>query len=220
MTKDCPKCNTQHNKSGIFCSRKCSNSRIQTLEANNSRRDKLRKLDYKVCPICQEKFLRQSRKNFMKTCSKKCGSVLGKLTRNKKIQTGVVYKKMGGLRERSGRGKSGWYKGFFLYSSYELAFVIYCLDHDIHVQKCPYTYEYQWNNKTLKYYPDFIIDDDIIEIKGYRTKQVDAKIASVNDRNIKVYYKENLEEVFKYVEQKYKISRLRFYELYETKNIY
>ena len=31
--KNCPKCKTEHNKSGMFCSRKCANSRVFTEES-------------------------------------------------------------------------------------------------------------------------------------------------------------------------------------------
>ena len=30
--KECPKCNNQHTKDGTFCSRKCANSRIHSIE--------------------------------------------------------------------------------------------------------------------------------------------------------------------------------------------
>ena len=36
--KLCPRCNNEHAKEGRFCSRSCANSRIQTEEANNKRR--------------------------------------------------------------------------------------------------------------------------------------------------------------------------------------
>ena len=41
----------------------------------------------------------------------------------------------GGYRQGSGRGKKGWYKGFFCDSSWELAYVIYCLDHNIDIKR-------------------------------------------------------------------------------------
>ena len=39
--KICPKCNTQHEKPGIFCSRSCANSRTWTPEINAARSSKL-----------------------------------------------------------------------------------------------------------------------------------------------------------------------------------
>ena len=41
--KSCPKCNTQHDKPGIFCSRKCANSRTWTDEAKQAKSIALKK---------------------------------------------------------------------------------------------------------------------------------------------------------------------------------
>ena len=37
MLKVCPKCNTEHNKPGLYCSRSCANSRAFTAEAKNKK---------------------------------------------------------------------------------------------------------------------------------------------------------------------------------------
>lgn len=39
--KICSKCNTLHDKNGIYCSRACANSRVQTTESNQKRSEKL-----------------------------------------------------------------------------------------------------------------------------------------------------------------------------------
>jgi len=36
--KICPKCNIEHNKNGIFCSRSCANTRVFTTESNEKKR--------------------------------------------------------------------------------------------------------------------------------------------------------------------------------------
>jgi len=41
--KSCPKCNVQHNKSGIFCTRKCANSRSWSSEARQAKSVALKK---------------------------------------------------------------------------------------------------------------------------------------------------------------------------------
>lgn len=41
--KVCPKCGTQHDKSGIYCSRKCANSRSFSAESNKKRSDTVKK---------------------------------------------------------------------------------------------------------------------------------------------------------------------------------
>lgn len=39
--KQCPKCNKEHNNSGLYCSRSCANSRVWSKEINESRSAKL-----------------------------------------------------------------------------------------------------------------------------------------------------------------------------------
>lgn len=105
--------------------------------------------------------------------------------------------------DKTGRGKKGWYKGFFCASTYELAFVIYCLDHNIPIKKFTEYYSYEYQGKQHKYYPDFIIHDTICEIKGFWTELVDVKTSSVTDRPIKVLYRKDLREVFDYIKATY-----------------
>ena len=44
--------------------------------------------------------------------------------------------KSGGYRMNSGRGKKGWYKGIFCDSSWELAFLVYHLEHNLYIERC------------------------------------------------------------------------------------
>lgn len=118
---------------------------------------------------------------------------------------------------KTGRGKKGWYKGFFCSSTYELAFIIYCLDKGIQVKKCSYVYDYEYEGKKHKYYPDFIVNNTIIEIKGFYTDKVRVKTESVKDRPIVVLYKKDLIEVFEYIESTYnKVVDKNIHELYEN----
>lgn len=120
----------------------------------------------------------------------------------------------GGLRKNSGRSKKGYYKNIYCRSTYELVYVIYNIDHNIKFKPCSKVFEYTYQNKTHKYYPDFeLADGTIIEIKGYATEQTLAKISSVKDFPIKVLYKDDLEYAFKYVKDNYKYNKLE--DLYE-----
>ena len=117
----------------------------------------------------------------------------------------------------TGRGKKGWYKGIFCSSTYELAFLIYCFDHNIDVKRYDGFYIYSYGGKTRRYYPDFIINNTLVEIKGYYTPQVEAKTLSVTDRPIKVLYRKDLDEVFNYIFDTYgKIVDKNIHELYEN----
>lgn len=120
---------------------------------------------------------------------------------------------------KTGRGKKGWYKGFYCSSTYELAFIIYCLDNNIPVKKYKGYYLYEYKNKTHRYYPDFIINDTIVEIKGFWTEQVEAKTQSVKDKHIMVLYKKDMKDVFDYIKEKYdKIVDKNIEDLYECRS--
>ena len=120
----------------------------------------------------------------------------------------------GGLRKGSGRGKKGWYKGFFCDSTYELVYVIYNLDHNIKFTRCSRTYFYNLDGTAHKYYPDFELEDgSIVEIKGYHTATVDLKLSSVTDRPIQVFYEKDLKYAFDWVKEHYEYKDLS--DLYE-----
>ena len=51
-------------------------------------------------------------------------------------------------------------------SSWELYYYIYCKDHNINIKRSQDRLSYEFNNKTYYYEPDFIINNEYIEIKG------------------------------------------------------
>lgn len=225
MIVNCPKCGSEFDNYSKwcvkqFCSRKCANSRgPMDNEAKQLRREyalknpkgsilyaslpkyNLRNGTYYRCSVCNVEFYSNKSRGNRKFCSAEC--------RNKNS---------GGLRIRSGIGKLGWYKGFYLRSTYELAFVIYCLDHNIDIKpfKGYFTYFDHIKNKNRKYYPDFIIGNEIVEIKGYKTYVDELKRNSVN-QPIKFLYKEDLIKEFSYVENKTVLKIKDLYQLYESK---
>lgn len=120
----------------------------------------------------------------------------------------------GGLRPKSGRGKKGWYKGYFCDSTYELVYVIYNIDHDIKFKRCHKYYEYFYLGEKHKYYPDFELENGtLVEIKGYKNGQTSAKLKSVNDVNIMLLTRDELVYAFDYVKNSYKYESLE--DLYE-----
>lgn len=116
----------------------------------------------------------------------------------------------GGYRQGSGRGKKGWYKGFFCDSSWELAYVIYCLDHGIDIKRNTEKRTYEYKGKIKNYIPDFIVEGEIVEIKGFKTEEWLAKLNSNPD--VKVLYEKDLQPVLDYVIMQYS---KKFIELYE-----
>lgn len=116
----------------------------------------------------------------------------------------------GGLREGSGRGKKGWYKGFYCRSSWELAFLVYHLDNKLNIKPCTEVRTYTFDNKIKKYYPDFDVDEIIYEIKGYKTKQWLAKKSANPD--IIVLYEEEIKSYIRYATSKYGKEFTSLYE--------
>jgi len=139
-----------------------------------------------------------------------------KLEVERRLKISLTAKKnkiSGGLRKGSGRGKKGWYKGFWCDSSWELAYVIYCLDHNIKFSRNNKKFEYIWEKEVHHYTPDFIMEDGLyIEIKGYLTKQVEEKIRQFN-YPIEIIDKNKIIKYVDYVKDKYGKD---FIELYEN----
>lgn len=213
-----PKKETENN---IFCSKSCSISfknknsshsqetknklRIASIK-NNSKVNLIPNTNqiknlfvYKPCPKCGQFFETQSGSKERKYCSNKCR-----------------YSTYGGYRKNSGRSKSGYYNNIWCDSTYELAFVIWHLDHNIPFNRCTKSFEYTYNNTIHTYYPDFIKDGIIIEIKGYHSKSVDAKTNSVISQGyqIKVLYYNDIKHMIEYCKNKYNVDDLK--KLYDN----
>ena len=121
--------------------------------------------------------------------------------------------KTGGYRVLSGdkKHKSGKYNGIYFDSSWELAFYIYHIDHNMNISRCKEIRYYVLNDKIRKYHPDFVTDDGIIEIKGYITNNTKEKIEQNPD--ILVLYKKDMELYLNYMINKYgKTFWDKFYE--------
>lgn len=88
------------------------------------------------------------------------------------------------------------------------------MDNSIEFKRCERVYTYTYNGKQHRYYPDFeLADGTLIEIKGYHTKRVDAKTASVTDRSINVLYEKDLAYAFDWVRAHYQFKDIS--DLYE-----
>lgn len=121
---------------------------------------------------------------------------------------------IGGYRKGSGRSKSGYYKGIYCGSTYELCWVIYNLDHKIEFTRFPGKLE----KDGIVYYPDFLLSDGktIVETKGYEKQDsVDKKtnVAESFGYTVKVLREVDLQYAFLYVHETYKTKK--FYELYD-----
>lgn len=122
----------------------------------------------------------------------------------------------GGYRIGSGYGKKGWYKGYYCDSSWELAFVMYNLDHGILFERNTKKFSYIFNNKKHYYIPDWIIDNKFIEIKGYWSKQWQAKLDQFpNSLSLKIISKKDIVPYIEYAENKYGKNFISQYDNYK-----
>lgn len=169
----------------------------------------------KLCNICGKPISFERRKN--KTCSMACTIEQVKLSKQK---NGTVFVENG-----QGRSRSGYWKGFFCNSTYELIYYIYMSEHGHKIERNQKVYEYEWNGKKRSYYPDFRVDGKLVEIKGYWTPQVKAKIDAVKDEEISVLYYKDLEPMMNWVDSKYNTKHWKtdnnYWKLYDnSKPIY
>lgn len=119
--------------------------------------------------------------------------------------------KLGGYRKGSGRGKRGEYKGIWCDSTWELAFLIYHLDHNIPIRRCTDIRTYTFEGKEYKYFPDFIVrDSEVVEIKGFVTPRWKSK--EIQNPDIRVLYGKDIQPYLEYVHDKYTFDLESMYE--------
>ena len=214
IVKECPKCKEtfkviateseiRRNKVRVFCSRKCSNGRIHSEQT----KEKMSLASTGIVPY--NKGIKKIKKF---TCIK-CGKegIIKKYNNKQKYHSECWRLSSGGIRHGSSRGKSGWYKGYWCDSSYELAYLIYNLDNSILIERNKNGFEYTHNDEKHLFYPDFIIDGKYIEIKNYKSELTDSKISQF-PYDIEIYYKEEMKPFIEYVKNKYGKDFIRLYE--------
>ena len=201
----CGKVMTTFYGSGKFCSRACANSRTHSEDTKSKiagTQAKLMRQQYeavpKKCTVCDGNIPYEKRHR--QTCSKACYRAL--------VALKAKANGLGGLTNGCGTySKHGKYKGIKCDSTYELVFLIYCLDHNIPIIRNTKYFIYTFNNKERKYYPDFYLPDAnlYVELKGFKDTKVDIKLQSVKDsgNNISIYFKQDLLPCFEYVGNTY-----------------
>lgn len=139
------------------------------------------------------------------------------LERKKKISESMKKNPLsGGLRKGSGRGKKGWYKGYWCDSSWELAWVIYNIENGIKFERNHLGFEYEYKNQKRKYHPDFIVSNTFYEIKGRRSfekmdEENKEKIRQFKN-NLVILYEKQMKPYLNYVIDKYGKDFIHLYE--------
>ena len=223
----CGKVMTEKFRSGRFCSISCANKRTHSNETKNKiglslkgskrcieqlnlRKERNIEKYYKspkVCNYCGKQLSFEQRN--LKYCSDECrenGTAESSFNKLHRIDTSKHWR---------GNFKWGTYMGFWCDSSWELAFVMYCLDNGINIIQNHDFFNYQYNGKTHKYTPDFIVDGTYVEIKGYFTdKDREKLIQFPKDKTIKLITNEDAKKYINYAKLTYGV---RYFELYDEK---
>lgn len=207
--------------SGRFCNRHCAtiygNTHRPKRSAESKKKTSISVKNSIKCQIAAER----SRKIYhCKQCNKEffisdIRDISGRLYCSKECKHKYLSEHTGGYREGSGRGKQGWYKGIHCDSSWELAYLVYHLDHNLYIERCKEKRQYVWNNKQHTYYPDFITNDGIIEIKGYSTDQWKSK--EEQNPDVIVLYKDDMKLYLDYVINTYGTDFIKLYDGYNPK---
>lgn len=193
--------------SGRFCSLKCArgfSTKLKRLEINkkvsetvNKKYIEIRSKKPKKCIVCGKAFYGKT-----KCCGKDCVTN----SRRKNFEQYAVR----GYNEKAGARYVGWYNEIYCNSSWELAYILYCEEKGLKPVRCKEFFEYEFEGKKYKYYPDFILDGVYIEIKGIvRAKDI-AKWRYF-PKTLIVHGEKVLLPIIKYIKKKY---GKEFYKLF------
>jgi hypothetical protein len=205
----CPECNKEYSKKGI-----CTHIfRMHTEEGKNIKLNHDPNIGYKNgTRQAWNKGKKSSKETKQKISKANKGK---KYTEEQKKYLSECMKKsnkVGGYRKGSGHGKHGYYKGYWCDSSWELAFVIYNLDHNISFIRNTQGFNYEFNDEIFKYYPDFIMEDgSYIEIKGYEDNKAKAKHSQFKYK-LKVLYSKEIQMYLDYAIKTYGKDFIKLYE--------
>jgi hypothetical protein len=206
-------------KDKYYCSKSCSNSRLWSEEKRKKlsetckNSEKVKKANLTIGNNARLK--RGEQKKLLPSiyCLHCKNIIENPKSGNRKYHKECWLKCSGGIREGTSRGKSGIYKGYRCDSSYELAWVIYQIDHNIGFRRNHKGFDYDYLGKMRKFYPDFILDKgSYVEIKNYRSDITNSKIKYFPD-SIEILYKEDIKEkILPYIISVYGKNFIQMYE--------
>lgn len=87
-------------------------------------------------------------------------------------------------------------------SSWELAFIIFHLEHGHQIQRNWKSFDYQFEGATRKFIPDFLVDGHYMEVKGWQSTQWKAKLEAF-PFPIEVFDAKRMKPILNYVIDRY-----------------
>ena len=121
-----------------------------------------------------------------------------RIKRLKKIESGDF--------DSSGRkGHRGYYNGIYFHSSWELAFYVYQneINQKIIYRNKDVRIKYQSDGQDFIYIPDFVIDNQLYEIKGYLFGPRDHDKYQQSKNMVRYIFKEDMQICINYCIEKY-----------------
>ena len=109
------------------------------------------------------------------------------------------------------KARYGWYQRIWCDSSWELAWIVYNLDHEIEFERNRKRFPYTYDDEKHNWVPDFKIGDTYIEIKGQITKCDLAKWEYFPE-SLTVIGPKEIQPYLNYVTGKYGKDFTRLYE--------
>lgn len=234
LLKKCPQCNniiSYDNRINDYCSQKCAalytqkdgghchwsdedkkkiSNKLKDFYKTHSHhinhnKNHLKKRINKICKCCNKSF------EVINCCKDKRFFCSWDCYKNH-IKNGYLKGKSGGYRECGGKGKQGWYKGYYCHSTWELAWVIYQLEHNVSFIRNKQGFDYELNGVKHKFYPDFIINgQEYVEIKGWDNGTVSAKLSQFPYK-LTVLKLNEMKPYIEYAKQKYGNELEKLYE--------
>lgn len=197
----------KQNKGQRFCSNKCRALSVHPNFLNNENKPpNYDESKIRYCLICGKKLHHCSETGYCKEHFIEYSNF------KKNISIGQKKRGAGGYHFGAGGGIKGKYDNVNFDSSWELAFYIYHKENNLYIERCKEKRTYIYNEKQHNYYPDFVTDNGIIEIKGYDTEI--SKQKSICNPDVKVIHYPEIKKYLNYVINKY---GKQFYKLfYET----
>ena len=180
-----------------YCGKQCKN--LNSLK-QHEKRCKNNPNRIKLSPICKKGNIAWNKglNKYIDERIKKYGN-----TNSERIKNGEI-KNPGGLKDNSVKYcyKYGTYHGIRCDSSWELAYLVYCIEHNIEIERNTNGYEYFINNKKHLFYPDFFFNKkELVEIKGLQDATWEAKHEAYPD--IIFLFKKDMIKYIEYVKKKY-----------------
>lgn len=140
------------------------------------------------CKVCEKEFIVNYKKKKHTTCSNEC-----------KNKAHAIFN----FKQNKTYAKSGYYQGVYCASSWELAFLVFNKDLGNNIRRCEKYFNYEINEEKHLYFPDFIMDDIIYEIKGRELEDVEIRAQAVRSSGveIEIFRRKEIMPLIKYVQQ-------------------